>query len=637
MGRQEQTNHLFSNRDLRILLVPLIVEQILNSLMGTADSIMVSNVGSAAISAVALVDSINILVIQAFYALAAGGTIVCSQYIGQKDKKNAEESARQLSFVVACISSAVMAVCLLTRGPLLRLIFGSVEVDVMEAAQIYFFYTALSFPFIALYDAGSSIYRAQGNTRLPMTIAVVSNGLNIAGNAVLIWGFHLGVAGAAIATLGSRVISAVVVFAFLHNPSQEIAVRDYLHIRPDGRRIMRILSLGIPNGIENAMFQFGKLAIQSTVSTLGTIAIAAQAMTNILENLNGIAAIGIGIGMMTVVGQCLGAGRKDEAIYYIKKLTAVAEIVIIASCALVFLATKPVTILGGMEPESAKMCLYMVGWITVVKPIVWTLAFIPAYGMRAAGDVRFSMILSCISMWAFRVTLCIYLCRVHGFGPIAVWIGMFTDWTIRGIVFTFRFMGRRWLAHKGSKMKMELQILDWIQQMRTPVGDIWMVFISRLGNAGMIWILFTCLLLMIPRTRRWGAALAAALCLDAIICNILLKPMVCRIRPCDVNQTVQLLIARPADYSFPSGHTAASFAAVAALYFAGAKKWWKITLPLAILMAFSRMYLYVHYPTDVLGGMIVGCAAGYFGNRLAAHLIRSWRQKMKKTEDRKNR
>lgn len=192
---------------------------------------------------------------------------------------------------------------------------------------------------------------------------------------------------------------------------------------------------------------------------------------------------------------------------------------------------------------------------------------------------------------------------------------------------------------------MELQILDWIQQMRTPVGDVWMVFISRLGNAGMIWILFTCLLLMIPRTRRWGAALAAALCLDAIICNILLKPMVCRIRPCDVNQTVQLIIARPADYSFPSGHTAASFAAVAALYFAGAKKWWKITLPLAILMAFSRMYLYVHYPTDVLGGMIVGCAAGYFGNRLAAHfgnrlaahLIQSWRQKMKKPEDRKNR
>ena len=186
-------------------------------------------------------------------------------------------------------------------------------------------------------------------------------------------------------------------------------------------------------------------------------------------------------------------------------------------------------------------------------------------------------------------------------------------------------------------MKMELQILDWIQQMRTPVGDVWMVFISRLGNAGMIWILFTCLLLMIPRTRRWGAALAAALCLDAIICNILLKPMVCRIRPCDVNQTVQLLIARPADYSFPSGHTAASFASVSALYFAGRKRMAAGALIVSVLIAFSRMYLYVHYPTDVLGGMIVGCAAGYFGNRLAAHLIGSWRQKMKKPEDRKNR
>lgn len=448
MEKNNSEKHLFSNHDLWMLLVPLVVEQLLNSLMGTADSIMVSNVGSAAISAVSLVDSINILVIQAFYALAAGGTIVCSQYIGQRDKENAEESARQLVFVVASISTAVMAVCLLTRGPLLRLIFGSVEADVMEAARIYFFYTALSFPFIALYDAGSSIYRAQGNTRLPMTIAVVSNGLNIAGNAVLIWGFHLGVAGAAVATLGSRVISAVVVLAFLRNPKQEIAVYGYGRIRPDGQRIRRILSLGIPNGIENAMFQFGKLAIQSTVSTLGTVAIAAQAMTNILENLNGIAAIGIGIGMMTVVGQCLGAGRQDEAIYYIKKLSVIAEVVIIGCCALVYILTRPVTMLGGMEPESAKMCFYMIGWITVVKPIVWTLAFVPAYGMRAAGDVRFSMILSCISMWLFRVTLCIYLCRVHGFGPIAVWIGMFTDWTVRGIVFTIRFKSRRWLAHE---------------------------------------------------------------------------------------------------------------------------------------------------------------------------------------------
>ncbi|MCI7813849.1 MAG: MATE family efflux transporter [Lachnospiraceae bacterium] len=446
MNTEQQ--HLFSNADLKKLLVPLVVEQILNSLMGTADTMMVSNVGSAAISAVSLVDSINILVIQAFYALAAGGTIICSQYIGQKNLKNAQEAAKQLILAVTFISVAVTAVCLMMRNPLLSLIFGEVEADVMEASRIYFFYTSLSFPFIALYDAGSSVFRAQENTKLPMTISVISNGLNIAGNAILIWGFHMGVAGAALATLLSRVFCAVVVMICLHRPGKRITVRGLWKTKPDGKKIKLILKLGIPSGIENGMFQFGKLAIQSTVSTLGTVAIAAQAMTNILEGLNGIAGIGIGIGLMTVVGECVGAGRDDEAIYYVKKLTKIAEVVVLCSCILVFALTKPITVLGGMEEESAKMCIYMMGWITVVKPLVWTMSFIPGYGLRAAGDVKFSMVVSCLSMWLCRVLLCVFLCRKMGFGPIAVWIGMFTDWTIRGIVFAVRFHSRKWLRHK---------------------------------------------------------------------------------------------------------------------------------------------------------------------------------------------
>ena len=444
MGKE----HMFSNRQLRLLLVPLMAEQLLNSLMGTMDSIMVSNVGPVAISAVSLVDAINVLVIQAFNALAAGGAIVCSQYIGQKDKGNAEDSARQLAFIVAVLSAIITVFCLVFRVPLLRMIFGSVEADVMNAAQIYFFYTSMSFPFIALYNAGSSIYRAQGNTRLPLIIAVTSNGLNIIGNLILIWGAGLGVAGAALATLGARAFSAVVVFGCLRKKEQELVVRDYFSIRPDRKKIHAILSLGIPSGIENSMFQFGKLAIQSTVSTMGTVAIAAQAMTNILETLNEIGGIGIGIGMMTVVGQCMGAGRKDEAVYYVKKLTIWANLTIAAGCILVYLLTKPVTVLGGMEPESAALCLYMMGWITLIKPLVWTLSFVPAYGLRAAGDVRFSMITSCTTMWVFRVSLCIYLSRVRGMGPMAVWIGMFADWTARAVIFSWRYFSRRWLKHQ---------------------------------------------------------------------------------------------------------------------------------------------------------------------------------------------
>ena len=170
-------------------------------------------------------------------------------------------------------------------------------------------------------------------------------------------------------------------------------------------------------------------------------------MTNILENLNGVAAIGVGIGLMTVVGQCLGAGRRDEAIYYIKKLCWLAEIVIIVSCLLVFALAKPVTMIGGMEAESAKLCMQMVLFITIAKPLCWVMAFVPGYGMRAAGDVKFSMITSCCTMWLCRVSLCIYLCRVWGFGPIAVWIGMAADWSLRSIIFTIRFKSGRWLNH----------------------------------------------------------------------------------------------------------------------------------------------------------------------------------------------
>ena len=446
----EQQQHMFSNRLICSLLIPVVLEQLLNSIMGTADTMMVSNVGSAAISAVSLVDSINVLVIQAFSALAAGGAIVCAQYIGQKNKEKANESARQVLFIITAISVAVSLICLVFQKPLLRLIFGSVEPAVMRASEIYFFYTALSFPFIAAYDSAASIFRAQDNTKGPMIISMISNVMNIAGNAVMIWGFHMGVAGAALSTLISRIFCAVVVIIQLRKEKegQEIVVRDYFEIRPDWSMIRRILGLGIPSGIENSMFQLGKLAIQSTVSTLGTTAIAAQAMTNILENLNGIAAIGVGVGLMTIVGQCLGAGRQDEAVYYIKKLCVIAEVIIIISCLGVFALTKPITILGGMEKESADMCFHMVMWITIVKPLVWIMAFIPGYGLRAAGDVKFSMIVSCCTMWACRFCLCVFLIRVMGFGPMGVWIGMFADWTLRGIIFTWRFHSRKWLQHK---------------------------------------------------------------------------------------------------------------------------------------------------------------------------------------------
>lgn len=439
---------MFSSAALRALLIPLIIEQVLNSLMGTVDTIMVSNVGPAAMSAVSLVDSINILFIQAFGALAAGGCIICSQYIGKKNGEQANKSARQILLVILSISLLIAVICVTGNRGILRLVFGRVEADVMDDAVIYFFFTALSFPFIALYNGGAAIYRAQGNSRRPMLISIISNFINIGGNAILIWVFRMGVTGVALATLASRMFCALVVLAYLRKPGQMICVNEYRKIRPDKYLIFKVLSIGVPSGVENSMFQFGKLAIQSTVSGMGTMAIAAQAMTNIMENLNGVAAVGIGTGLMTVVGQCIGAGKKEEAAYYIRRLTLVGEICMILNCLLVYALARPITIIGAMEPESAALCITMIGWITVFKPLLWVLSFVPVYGMRAAGDVKFSMIVSTSSMWLLRVSLCVFLVRAFGFGPMAVWIGMFTDWGIRAVIFTRRFCSKKWLEHK---------------------------------------------------------------------------------------------------------------------------------------------------------------------------------------------
>ena len=441
-------NLLFPRRALWMLLIPLIIAQMLNSLMGMVDTLMVSRVGAEAISAVSLVDSINNLVLQVFAAMAAGAAIICSQYLGRKDEKGCNDAAKQIVLTVVVISSVIMIIGVGFRKPLLHLIFGSVEEAVMTNAQMYFLITALSYPFIALFQAGAAFYRACGNSKFTMKTALIANVANIVGNTLFIFVLQMGAAGAAVSTLISRALCAFVVFYALRKPGYAIQLKNYFSIRPDLNLIVKILAIGVPSGIENGMFQFGKLAIQSTVSSLGTAAIAAQAMTIIFENVNGMAAVGIGIGLMTVVGQSIGAGRQEEAKYYIVKLAGYAEIAMIISCILVYIAARPVTVLAGMSEESTALCMQMILAITIVKPLLWVPSFTPPNGLRAAGDVRFSMITATLTMWLCRVALSIFLMRVVKTGPIGVWYGMFADWGVRGVIFTIRFVRGKWLRFK---------------------------------------------------------------------------------------------------------------------------------------------------------------------------------------------
>ena len=439
---------MFSGRDLRKLLIPLIIEQVLMSFMGMADTMMVSNVGEAALSAVSLADSINVLVINLFAALATGGTIICAQYIGNKNDRAAHNSSNQVMLSVIAISLMIMTVGIVLRKPLLRAVFGAVEDDVMSNALTYFTITVVSYPFIAIHDASAALFRSTGNSKLPMLVTMGVNVLNIIGNSILIFGFNMGVAGAAIPTLVSRMTGAVIMLCFQHRKGQVISFRDYRNLRPDFKVIKRVLAIGVPTGIENCFFQLGKLMVQSTVSTLGTQAIAAQAMTSTLELFISQPAMAVGLGMVTVVGQCIGAGKKDEAKKYIKKLTIIATIILVTLEVLVLAATKPITMFATMTDEGRDLTFRLMCLIVVVKTFLWPMAFMPAYGMRAAGDVKFSMIVSTTSMWILRVALSWYLCRYTDVGILGVWIGMFSDWFARDIFFIWRLKSGRWIEHE---------------------------------------------------------------------------------------------------------------------------------------------------------------------------------------------
>ena len=439
---------MFSNKDLKRLLIPLVIDQLLMSLIGSVDTVMVSSVSAASLSAVSLVDSINTLVLFLFAALATGGTVVCSQYLGLGDKTAAKNASRQLIVSVFALSAVLALICVLLRNVLLRGIFGSVEDAVMGAAKVYFLITALSYPFIALNDASASLFRAAGNSRLPMLVSLGANVVHIAVNALLIFGFGMGVTGAALSTLLSRALGALTMLLLQRRPGQAITFDGLRTYRPDKRIIRMILYIGIPAGVENCLFQLGKLLVQSTVSTLGTSAIAAQALTSMLEGLQSMPSVAIGLGLLTVAGQCMGAGRPEEARRYIIKLTKVSAAVLAVSIAVVYLLTKPVTILAGMDAGSAETAFRLMTLISVVKVFLWPPAFTPVNGMRAAGDVKYAMLVSGISMWVLRVGLSYVLVRYAGMGLVGVWIAWFSDWICRGVFFIGRFLSGAWMRKK---------------------------------------------------------------------------------------------------------------------------------------------------------------------------------------------
>ena len=440
----DRSHYLFDNKALTALIIPLIVEQLLAVLVGMADSIMVANVGEAAVSGVSLVDNIMVLLINIFAALATGGAVVAGQYLGQKREKDACIAAKQLIWFIFLCSVGITAIVYLGRNFILHSVFGAIDADVMSSANTYLMIVTASIPFIALYNGGAAIFRAMGNSKVSMQVSIVMNVINVAGNAILIYGFHRGTEGVAIPTLVSRMVAAILILGLLCNQTRVLHLEKTLRYHLNGSMVKRILNIGVPNGLENSMFQLGKILVLSLVSTFGTSAIAANAVSNAVALFQILPGMAISLAVTTVISRCVGAGDYEQAKYYTRKLLKITYCCMAVTVALIFavlpLIMKVYNLSSVTSAESEKILLFH-GCSAI---LVWPIAFnLPAV-FRASGDVRYSMITSIVSMWIFRIAFSYILGKYMGIGVFGVWIAMIIDWCFRAILFVYRYFSGKW-------------------------------------------------------------------------------------------------------------------------------------------------------------------------------------------------
>lgn len=440
-------NRLFSNRQLVALIIPLVIEQGLTILVGMCDGVMVSSVGEAAISGVSLVDMINAVILVLFAALATGGAVVTSQLLGARQVEKARKSAGQLVTLAGGMGFIMMALCLTFARGLLRLFFGSIDQTVMEAGLIYLRITALSFPFIALYNAGAAIFRSLGNSKVSMQVSLLMNAINVGGNALCIFALKMGVAGVAVPTLVSRAVAAVLILSLAAKKDQQLRLERRALYPIDHKMMGSILRIGIPSACENSFFQFGRLLVVSMIALFGTTQTSANAVANTLDGMAIVVGQAMGLAIVTVIGQCVGARDQEQATYYLKKLMAWSWVLLFISNGLILLFLDQIIgMYRSLTPETVALTRTLV-WIHCGCAIVmWAAGFVLPNALRAANDVRFTMWVGIGSMVTFRVFGSWILCVQLGWGAIGVWIAMILDWVCRISFFLTRTLSGKWLS-----------------------------------------------------------------------------------------------------------------------------------------------------------------------------------------------
>lgn len=434
---------LFSKKDLRLLILPLIAEQALTLTVGFADTIMISSVGEAAVSGVSLVDMINNLLISIMAALATGGAVVTSHYIGAKKQKDACKSANQLLYTAAIFGLSLSILTILFRKPMLRLFFGSIEEDVMRNCLIYLTISAISYTFLAIYNACAALFRSMGNSSITFVVSCIMNAINVLGNAFCVYILKMGVAGVALPTLISRAIGGIILFVLLLNPAKQIHfLREKIYL--DHRLVKRILFIGVPSGVENGIFQLGRVLVVSIISGFGTVQIAANGVANSLDGMGILVGQALNLAMITVIGQCVGAQDEEQIRYYTKKLILYAFAGIALTCIPILVFLHPILRLFGLGSETLKLSYILVMLHDGFAIVMWPLAFVFPNMLRACNDVKYTMIVSIFSMFTFRICFSIILGIYFHMGAIGVWIAMIIDWIFRIAMFLMRYFSGKW-------------------------------------------------------------------------------------------------------------------------------------------------------------------------------------------------
>lgn len=439
---------MFSNQDLKNMIVPLFFEQLLVMLVGIMDTFIVSYVGEAAVSGVSLVNSFNTIFIYLFTALASGGAVVISQYIGNKDQKNSVRSSSQLLMFSTMFSIVLTCIVLVLHKSILSALFGRVDTNVMNACITYIVLSALSYPFIAIYNAGASLFRSMGKTKTTMYVSLASNVINVIGNCIGVFVLHAGVAGVAIPSLIARAFSAVVItnLCFKNDQTTYYTAKDIFAFDED--ILKRVLSIAVPNGIENGIFQFVKVALSSVVALFGTYQIAANGVAQSIWSLAALVGATLGPVYITVIGQCMGNGDKEQAKYYFKKLNKLAIVLSITWNAIVLALTPLLMHFYQLSSETVQLIFYLVVIHNVFNAIVYPISGPLSNGLRAAGDVKFTMIVSIASTLLGRFIFSIIFAIYLNMGVIGIAFAMCLDWTIRAVIFYCRYRSEKWLEFK---------------------------------------------------------------------------------------------------------------------------------------------------------------------------------------------